>query len=77
MLAMAVLSAFAFLLITGEYTRVGPVLLTISETHGVHRGDIGIAALWLLGVIGVLTAARSGRRSTVRGVPRGSGRPEG
>lgn len=76
LLATAVLSVFAFLLITGEYTRAGPVLLRLSATHGVHRGDVGIVALWALGVIGVLTAAASGSGGR-RVASRGRGRSEG
>jgi hypothetical protein len=34
---------------------MGPVVLTLSRTHGVHRGDILVAGGWLVGVIAVLT----------------------
>ena len=57
--AVGVLSGFAVLLLTGEYVREGPVLVTLSMTHDIHRGDVGIVALWVLGVIGVLTCALS------------------
>ena len=59
LLTAAVLSGFAFLLLTGDYIREGPVLVTLSETHGIHRGDVGIVAFWALGMIGLLIAALS------------------
>jgi len=69
LLATAVLSGFAVLLLTGEYLREGPVVLALTATHGIHRGDVGIVAGWALGVIGVLTCALSrprGPRDTSR-----------
>ncbi|MCU1613264.1 MAG: uncharacterized protein JWO98_804 [Frankiales bacterium] len=53
----AVLSAFAALLIHGQYFDEGPVILTISSRRawGVHSGDLFIAGGWLVGVIAVLT----------------------
>ena len=59
LLTAAVLSGFAVLLLTGDYIREGPVLVTLSETHGIHRGDVGIVAFWTLGMIGLLIAALS------------------
>ena len=55
----AVLSGFAVLLLTGDYIREGPVLVTLSGSHGIHRGDVGIMACWTLGMIGLLVAALS------------------
>ena len=80
LLATAVLSGFAVLLLTGDYIREGPVLLTLTATHGIHRGDVGIVAVWALGVIGVLVCALSGpraRRDVVRGLRQGTGRSGG
>jgi hypothetical protein len=51
----AILSAFTALLLHGEYIDMGPVVLTISHKHGVHRGDLFVAGGWLVGVIAVLT----------------------
>ena len=59
LLTAAVLSGFAVLLLTGDYIREGPVLVTLSESHGIHRGDVGIVAFWTLGMIGLLIAALS------------------
>jgi len=57
-----VLSGFAVLLLSGQYVREGPVLVTLTATHGIHRGDLGVAAAWLLGMIGLLAGVLSGRR---------------
>ncbi|QXG74634.1 hypothetical protein KUM42_12125 [Modestobacter sp. L9-4] len=62
LLAVGALSVFAVLLLTGDYIREGPVLVTLSATHGIHRGDLGVVAVWALGVIGVLVGVLSPRR---------------
>ncbi|MGY1822028.1 hypothetical protein [Geodermatophilus sp. SYSU D00079] len=60
-----ILSAFAFLLLTGQYTNDGPVLLTLSADHGIHRGDVFVMTGWaaaLLSEIGLLiTTGRASR----------------
>ena len=62
LLAALVLTGFAFLLLSGDYIREGPVLLTLSQTHGIHRGDVGIVSFWVLGMTGLgLTLASRGR----------------
>ena len=58
-----ILSAFAVLLLTGEYVNDGPVLVALSEGHGIHKGDIFVVTGWaaaLLAVGGLLRAP--GRR---------------
>lgn len=40
LIAAGVLSVFAVLLINGRYRVVGPVVLSLSETQGIHRGDV-------------------------------------
>ena len=62
-LTAAVMTGFAVLLLAGRYVREGPVLVTFSETHGLHRGDVGIMAAWALGMIGLLTSLLAQRRS--------------
>ena len=49
----AVLSVFAALLLNGRYRAEGHVVLRLSETHGIHRGDILVAGGWLIGMIAV------------------------
>ena len=41
-----ILSAFAVLLLTGEYINDGPVLITLAEDRGIHEGDIVVVAGW-------------------------------
>ena len=57
LIAAVVLTGFAVLLLTGEYIRSGPVLVRLSEDHGIHRGDIGIVAFWTLGMFGLALSA--------------------
>lgn len=58
----AIMSVFTVLLLTGDYVREGPVLVTLSSEHGIHRGDVGIVSLWTLGMIGLLVVAFTERR---------------
>jgi hypothetical protein len=53
LLVALVLTGFALLLLSGQYFREGPVVATVSENHGIHRGDIGIVSVWGLGMIGL------------------------
>ncbi len=58
-----IVSAFAVLLLTGRYINEGPVLVRLSQTHGVHVGDLFVVLGWaaaLLAVGGLLWSA--GRR---------------
>ncbi len=41
-----ILSAFAVLLLTGEYVNDGPVLVALSEGHGIHKGDVFVVTGW-------------------------------
>lgn len=61
LVAAATLTWFALLLVTGRYYNDGPVLFVVIGTHGVHRGDIGVLALWAAGLIGLGVATWSGR----------------
>ncbi|MGK5110432.1 hypothetical protein [Geodermatophilus sp. CPCC 205506] len=52
-----IVSAFAFLLITGDYLNEGRVLFRLTEDHGMHQGDIFVLCGWaaaLLSEIGLL-----------------------
>ena len=46
-----VLSAFAVLLLTGRYINDGPVVLSLTETHGVHEGDLYIVGGWAIALL--------------------------
>lgn len=41
-----ILSTFTFLLLTGRYINDGPVVLTVTESHGLHAGDLFVIAGW-------------------------------
>ena len=41
-----VLSAFAVLLLTGEYVNDGPVLVRLGEDRGIHLGDLFVLTGW-------------------------------
>jgi hypothetical protein len=53
-------AATAFGLAFAEFTRVGPVLLTVSRSHGVHVGD-------LVAMLAAYTAAAVLTRRLLRG----------
>ncbi|WP_369255655.1 hypothetical protein [Geodermatophilus amargosae] len=84
LVAASVLTAFAVLLLTGEYHNEGPVIAVVATGHGLHRGDLFVLAGWaagMLALLGVVLAHRRGRRagSGVRdlGAPRRTGRRTG
>ena len=54
LVAAGVLSAFAVLLVTGRYPSEGPVLLTLTVEHGLHRGDVLVLIGWAAGVLSLL-----------------------
>ena len=64
LLTGAILSWFAALLVTGDYYNEGPtvVVLSVAQQIGIHRGDVGVAAFWAAGMLGLLLAARGRRR---------------
>ncbi|SHF61850.1 hypothetical protein SAMN05444351_0217 [Geodermatophilus nigrescens] len=45
------LTAFAALLLTGRYFNEGPVLVSLSETHGLHKGDVFVITGWAAGML--------------------------
>ena len=42
----AVLSGFAFLLLTGRYINDGSVVITVTRNHGLHVGDLFVIGGW-------------------------------
>ncbi|MGY1915002.1 hypothetical protein [Blastococcus sp. SYSU DS0973] len=72
LVAGAVVSGFAFLLITGQYSNDGPVLLRLSGDHGLHAGDLFVLAGWAVAVLALLAlAAMPARRPGSELPPRG------
>ena len=51
--AAVVLTAFAGLLVTGEYINDGPVVAEVTESQGLHLGDLFVAAGWCAGMFAV------------------------
>jgi hypothetical protein len=58
----AVLSGFAFLLFTGQYTNDGPVLVSVTGGHGLHEGDVFVIVGWTVSMAALLRLALSSRR---------------
>jgi hypothetical protein len=54
LITAAVLSGFAFLLLTGDYINEGPVLATVSKDHGIHSGDLWILAGWAVAMVSLI-----------------------
>ena len=46
---MAVLTGFTFTLLVTRRPGVGKVLFELSDSHGVHLGDVPVVGLWLVG----------------------------
>lgn len=46
-----IVSAFAVLLLTGDYSNDGPVVVTLSEDHGIHKGDVFVVAGWAAALV--------------------------
>jgi hypothetical protein len=61
--AGAVVSGFAFLLVTGRYTNDGPTIARLSEGHGVHLGDVFIMTAWAVAMVVLVVLAWPHRRS--------------
>jgi hypothetical protein len=58
----AVLSGFAFLLLTGHYINDGPVLVSVTGRHGLHEGDVFVIVGWTVSMAALLRLALSSRR---------------
>ena len=62
----AILSGFAFLLVTGEYINDGPVVADVSSRHGIHAGDLFVVAGWAVAMLALLGLLALGWRRTRR-----------
>jgi hypothetical protein len=60
----AILSGFAFLLLTGQYLEDGPVLISLSQDHGLHAGDLFVIAGWAVGIAALVAMTRTPSRSS-------------
>ena len=66
-LAAAVVALLAVLVIPGSTPWSGPVLLSLTATHGVHVLDLGVVALGL--VLAVAVAGRAWPQPAVGRIP--------
>ena len=66
-LAAAVVALLAVLVIPGSTPWSGPVLLTLTPTHGVHLLDLGVVALGL--ALAVAVTARAWPQPAVTRIP--------
>jgi hypothetical protein len=57
-----ILSAFTFLLLTGRYINDGPVVISLTESHGLHAGDLFVIAGWAVGMATLFLLTRHGGR---------------
>lgn len=57
-----IVSGFAFLLLTGDYSNDGPVLIEVTESHGLHAGDLFVLSGWAVAMaaLGLLMGHRAG-----------------
>jgi hypothetical protein len=60
----AILSGFACLLLTGQYLEDGPVLISLSQDHGLHAGDLFVIAGWAVGIAALVAMTRTPSRSS-------------
>jgi len=58
----AVLSGFAFLLVTGRYINDGPVLVSLGGGHGVHLGDMFVLVGWAMAMVALVVLTRGAGR---------------
>jgi hypothetical protein len=59
-----VLSLFAFLLLTGQYINDGPILIRLTDEHGLHAGDLFVIGGWVIAMASLvlLTTSRGPAR---------------
>jgi hypothetical protein len=55
----AVLTLFAFLLVTGRYINDGPTVVRIVEDHGLHVGDLFVIAGWAVAMTALVLLTTS------------------
>ena len=53
-----IVSGFTVLLITGRYINDGPVVITLTKTHGLHVGDLFVIAGWVIAMAALVLLVR-------------------
>lgn len=51
--AASILSGFAFLLLTGQYSNDGPTVAEVTPGRGLHAGDVVVLAGWAVGMLAI------------------------
>ena len=62
LVVFAVVSVFALLLVTGDYINEGGVVLTVTQNHGLHQGDVFVLGGWAAAVLCEAALLASTRR---------------
>jgi hypothetical protein len=58
LLVAGIVSGFAFLLLTGDYVNDGPVVVAVTESRGLHAGDLFIIAGWAVAMAALVLLTR-------------------
>lgn len=53
-----IVSGFTLLLITGRYINDGPVVITLTRSHGLHAGDLFVITGWAVAMAALVLLAR-------------------
>jgi hypothetical protein len=56
------LTGFTFLLLTGDYISDGPVVVTVTRSHGLHAGDVFVIVGWVVAMAALVLLARHAGR---------------
>jgi hypothetical protein len=54
-----IVSGFTLLLITGRYVNDGPVVITLTTSHGLHAGDLFVITGWAVAMAALVLLART------------------
>lgn len=63
LLLLAILTAFTAIILVARRPGMGRVLLELTDTQGVHAGDIPVVGLWLVGMVSGMLLLRDTRAS--------------
>ena len=65
LVVVGIVSGFTFLLLTGDYINDGPVVVAVTESRGLHAGDVFVLAGWAvaMGALGHLVRERGRLRA--------------
>ena len=57
-----IVSGFTALLLTGRYINDGPVVLSLTTSHGLHAGDLFVIAGWVVAMAALVLLAKGAGR---------------